>query len=360
MLQPHRTHRRKRPGQASMAFVSGPALPLARAHRAHLSPRRMPSWRPRTQMASRLAPSDAQRPIVQRAASEDDIATAYAIWNVVADHEGARPIKQDELDLSVSTEHVIARTATGTLLGAARVIYERQNARLDRVCVLPAHRGAGVGRVLVDNLLRLTAHVPGVVYVNALRGSETGFFSILGFQAQGNERVENGALVRTMVYDVPVCAPSAGCVGLHHTSIRVSDIERSLAFYGSIGFYVTEKFLTSGGNRACFVEGLGTRLEFVESPDGKGGLSGVQGIPPSGFDRLVFDVTKACIDLPSYLQHLERQNGGMLKVAGEPAQQVVGSSVVSVATIEDPDGLPIEFIRREAQVPFELQTRINW
>lgn len=216
-----------------------------------------------------------------------------------------------------------------------------------------------MGRALVENLLVLAAPVQGAVFVNATHG-ELGFFSIMGFESLGNDKFENMHVVRTMVFRFPVCAPSAGCVGLHHTSIRVYDIEQSLAFYGSLGFFVTEKFLTSGGQRACFVEGLGTRLEFVESPDGMGGLQGVQGVPPAGFDRLVFDVTKACTDLDSYLSHLQRRNGGMLQVSAEPARQVVGSDVVSVACVSDPDGLPIEFIRHEAQVPGELRTRIMW
>lgn len=259
-----------------------------------------------------------------------------------------------------TTAHVVARAADGRVIGGARLLRVGPNARLDRVCVLPEYRGRGVGRMLVERLLVLAAPVQGAIYANATRGGEMGFYSILGFESLGGDKMENGIVVRTMVHRTPVCAPSVGCVGLHHTSIRVSDIERSLAFYGCLGYVVTEKFFTSGGSRACFVEGLGTRLEFVESPDGKGGLSGVQGIPPAGFDRLVFDVTKACTDLDSYLQHLERRNGGFLTIAAEPAKQIVGTSVVSVASIEDPDGLPIEFIKMEAHVPGELRTRVDW
>lgn len=117
------------------------------------------------------------------------------------------------------------------------------------------------------------------------------------------------------------------------------DIERSLAFYGSLGFVVSEKFLTPSGARACFVEGLGVRLEFVESTTGSG-LSGVQDWP--GF--LVFDVTRGCSDLDTFLEHIERRNGGQLNVTGAPANQVVGSQVMSIATVDDPDGLPIDFV----------------
>lgn len=279
----------------------------------------------------------------------------------MASAEDVAPVAPDERDAAESTVHLMAVASEGgAVVGAARLLKVDQNARLDRVCVLPEWRQRGIGRALVNRLLTLADGVPGAIYVHASRGSEMGFFSILGFESVGNDRYEHGTVVRTMMHRVPVCAPSAGCVGLHHTSIRVSDIERSLAFYGSLGFTVSDKFVTSSGSRACFVEGLGTRLEFVEALNGSGGLAGVQGVPPAGFDRLVFDVTKACTDLETYLQHLRRRNGGVLEIAGPPAKQVLGACVMSVASISDPDGLPIEFIRREAQVPGEMRTRVNW
>lgn len=298
---------------------------------------------------------------VQRTKTAADLEAIYKVWNTVADAENLPPLSPDDHDGAEDTIHFIARShTTGVAVGAARLLHVEQNACLHRVAVIPQWRGHAVGRALVEKLLTFATAVPGSIYVNASRGAEMGFFSILGFESFGNSRIENSTIVRTMMYRFPTCAPSSGCVGLHHTSIRVSDIERSLAFYGSIGFFITEKFVTSGGHRACFVEGLGTRLELVEVIDGKGGLSGVQGIPPAGFDRLVFDVTKACTNLDTYLQHLQRKNGGILEVVGEPSKQVLGSSVMSVASISDPDGLPIEFFRREALVPGELRTRVKW
>lgn len=300
---------------------------------------------------------------VKRARKQDELDQVFNVWNAVAETEDLpTPVLADDNDNAQSTIHIYAHAEgqPDVIVGAARLLLDGQNARLDRVSVLPAWRGRGVGRSLVNKLLSLTAGITGAIYVEAKRGGEMGFFSILGFESVGNDRLENGVVVRTMLYRVPMCAPSAGCVGLHHASLRVSDIERSLAFYGSVGFIVEEKFLTSNGSRACFVEGLGTRLEFVESKTKSGGIAGVQGIPPTGFDRLVFDVTKACTDLDSYLQHLERRNGGQLQILGPPSTQIVGNCVMSVASISDPDGLPIEFFRREAQVPWELRTRVKW
>lgn len=314
----------------------------------------------------------------------------YAIWNAVASDEGLPPVSPDERDAAQSTIHLLAEyhpppsstlspdsastssstspsTALPRFVGAARLLYEGpNNVRLDRVCVLPDFRLRGIGRALVKELLRVADDPHGAIYVDALHGADMGFFSILGFEPVGNDRFDEAlhTTVRTMLLTVPDCCPpvTGACVGLHHASLRVSDIERSLAFYGCIGFIVDDKFMTSAGARACFVQGLGTRLELVECPiaGSAGAIAGVQGVPPTGFDRLVFDVTKACTDLDIYLQHLARRNGGQLDVAGPPAKQVIGNSLMAVASIRDPDGMPIEFIRREAQVPGELRTRVKW
>lgn len=262
---------------------------------------------------------------------------------------------QTEESLGAEDCVVVARQG-GIPVGAGRMVKSEGNARIERIFVLDEMRGRGVGRSLVQSLLGAAARTQGAIYVSAAR-SELGFYSILGFEAQGNEKPDGS---RLMVLRVPECAPSAGCVGLHHTSIRVRDIERSLAFYGCLGLFVTDKFLTASGGRACFVEGLGARLELVES-NTSSKKEGVPDFGPAGFDRLVFDVTRACTDLDTYMEHLRRRNGGALNVRGPAAKQVVGKHVVSVATIEDVDGLPIEFIRRlPIELPTSLRTRVNW
>lgn len=165
-----------------------------------------------------------------------------------------------------------------------------------------------------------------------------------------------GQPCRHMVYQAPVCAPADGqCIGLHHTALRVLDIERSLAWYGSIGFTVTEKYFTPAGQRACFVEGLGLRIELMESTTGAG-LSGVQDLP--GF--LVFDVTRGCRDLTTFLNHLQKRNGGYLDARDGPAHEVIGAQLLSSVVVEDPDGICLKFVRREGSVSASLLRPVNW
>jgi GNAT superfamily N-acetyltransferase len=300
--------------------------------------------------AALVDPAGLPRLRIARGSSEADREAVLALWKSFR-------WERDDADDAHGTEYVLARLdGDGRLVGAGRLQRVGVNVELSRLCVVEPYQGQGVGRKLVHRLMQEAAPIEGAIYTEATR-EELGFFSLLGFEAQGSTYVNEvtGDVQRHMVYSAPVCAPSSECVGLHHTAIRVSDIERSLAWYGIVGFTVYEKFFTPSGERACFVEGLGVRIELVESSTGSG-LSGVQDWP--GF--LVFDVTKGCSDLESFLAHLRKRNGGYLSVTGEPAHQVIGSRLMSVVTVEDPDGLPIEFIRREGHVSQSLLRRVDW
>lgn len=146
------------------------------------------------------------------AATEEDVADAMRLWT----EAGFRMTDDDALDDAHDTEVVVARCNDGSLVGAGRATRPGLNVRLDRVYVRDDARGHGVGRAIVEHLKLLTAPIRGALYVEAHR-EELGFYSLLGFEAQGNEYMEYGAMYRHMVYNFPVCVPSSDCVGLHHT-----------------------------------------------------------------------------------------------------------------------------------------------
>jgi catechol 2,3-dioxygenase-like lactoylglutathione lyase family enzyme len=141
---------------------------------------------------------------------------------------------------------------------------------------------------------------------------------------------------------------------MHHASIRTANIHRAIAFYEKLGFTVTERF-TTGYTLACWMEGLGGRIELIQIPEPKPAPDAFGDEHYVGYYHLSFDLTDEIEDLPAWLRDLEasfaeatRQNPEQfqpLKVLLEPMQQIIGDRVYEVAFIADTDGLPLEFIR---------------
>ncbi|ACK70760.1 Glyoxalase/bleomycin resistance protein/dioxygenase [Gloeothece citriformis PCC 7424] len=141
---------------------------------------------------------------------------------------------------------------------------------------------------------------------------------------------------------------------MHHASIRTADIHRAIAFYEILGFTVNERF-TTGYTLACWMEGLGGRIELIQIPEPKPAPDAFGDEHYVGFYHLSFDLTDLTQDLPSWLNQLSAlyadaalhnpQQIKPLKILLEPVQQMIGDKVYEVAFIADPDGLPLEFIR---------------
>jgi catechol 2,3-dioxygenase-like lactoylglutathione lyase family enzyme len=136
---------------------------------------------------------------------------------------------------------------------------------------------------------------------------------------------------------------------LHHASIRTQDIHRAIAFYETLGFTVHERF-TAGITLACWMEGLGGRIELMQVPEPRPAADAFADEHYTGYYHLSFDVTEAAPSLPTWLEGLrqrfaEQGDGAALTVLLEPQQQIIGDRVYEVAFLADADGLPLEFIR---------------
>jgi catechol 2,3-dioxygenase-like lactoylglutathione lyase family enzyme len=141
---------------------------------------------------------------------------------------------------------------------------------------------------------------------------------------------------------------------MHHASIRTANIHGAIAFYEQLGFTVCERF-TTGYTLACWMEGLGGRIELIQIPQPKPAPDAFADEHYVGYYHLSFDLTDITPDLPSWLTSLkarfaevaENTSGNMepLKVLLEPTQQQIGNRIYEVAFIADTDGLPLEFIR---------------
>jgi catechol 2,3-dioxygenase-like lactoylglutathione lyase family enzyme len=141
---------------------------------------------------------------------------------------------------------------------------------------------------------------------------------------------------------------------MHHASIRTANIHRAIVFYERLGFTVKERF-TTGYTLACWLEGLGGRIELIEIPEPKPAPDAFADEHYVGYYHLSFNLTEIVPDLFTWLQQLQEkfavttpENSSPLpplKVLLEPRQQIIGNCVWEVAFIADADGLPLEFIR---------------
>lgn len=135
---------------------------------------------------------------------------------------------------------------------------------------------------------------------------------------------------------------------MHHASIKTADIHQAIAFYEQLGFAVQTRF-TAGVTLACWMEGLGGRIELMQVPEPGPTADAFADEHYTGYYHLSFDLSDRVESLPAWLADLRQQvaqNGGTLSVLLEPQQQQIGDDVYEVAFLSDTDGLPLEFIRR--------------
>ncbi|MBE9102283.1 VOC family protein [Vacuolonema iberomarrocanum] len=141
---------------------------------------------------------------------------------------------------------------------------------------------------------------------------------------------------------------------MHHASIRTADIFRAIAFYELLGFSVCERF-TTGSTLACWMEGLGGRIELLQVPQPQPAADAFADEHYTGYYHLSFDLSQVIDDLPRWLKALQvkfsdasAENPSVLplKVLLEPQQQIIGDRVYEVVFIADADGLPLEFLRQ--------------
>lgn len=140
---------------------------------------------------------------------------------------------------------------------------------------------------------------------------------------------------------------------MHHVSIRTANIHRAIAFYELLGFEVKERF-TTGYTLACWLTGLGGRIELIEIPEPKSAPDAFGDEHYVGYYHLSFDLTDRVKSLSKWLINLSHsfdqahqadpENIKPLKILLTPQQQQIGEHIYEVLFIADSDELPLEFI----------------
>lgn len=92
----------------------------------------------------------------------------------------------DEIDtLDAEAIHILA-TDNGTPVGTARILLQGDIGKIGRICVLPSHRGTGLGQNIVRTALAHLKTIPGVTKAKlGAQNHAIGFYESLGFVAYG-------------------------------------------------------------------------------------------------------------------------------------------------------------------------------
>ncbi len=136
---------------------------------------------------------------------------------------------------------------------------------------------------------------------------------------------------------------------LHHISIRTANIHRSIAFYSSLGFEMSERF-TTGYTLACWLVGQQSRLELIQIPEPHPAPDAFHDEHYVGYYHLALDVTTEATDLTSWLNSwkvrliAQPEHSIAPQILLAPHQQQIGDHLYEVAFIADPDDLPIELL----------------
>ncbi|MGK0190358.1 MAG: lactoylglutathione lyase [Verrucomicrobiales bacterium] len=122
-----------------------------------------------------------------------------------------------------------------------------------------------------------------------------------------------------------------------HTRIRVSDLERTIAFYATLGFECTRRTDKSpAGNQLAFLELPGNDhfLELCYSPDFK--------------VEFPEDLMHTCVGVEDIVAYCDRLEKDGLEVWPTDWREAFPSGAKSkMAFVTDPDGYEVEILERQ-------------
>lgn len=130
-------------------------------------------------------------------ATTRDIQTCRHLRRVVFIEEQGVP-ETDEIDDKDDTAIHLLANDDGHPVGSARLLLLGKTGKIGRVCVLPSHRGTGLGAALIRAAL---TELRAQGMTTAKLGSQThaiGFYERLGFTATGPEYMDAGIPHRDM------------------------------------------------------------------------------------------------------------------------------------------------------------------
>jgi predicted GNAT family N-acyltransferase len=134
---------------------------------------------------------------VRRITAPVDLEKAFEIRRRVFLVEQEVPPDEEFDDDDRRALHVLA-LAGSEAVGTGRLIFHDDHARIGRMAVLAQHRSRGIGRKILEELLRVAAERKVGKIVLHAQVQAIGFYQKLGFQAQGPVFEEAGIPHRVM------------------------------------------------------------------------------------------------------------------------------------------------------------------
>ena len=119
-----------------------------------------------------------------------------------------------------------------------------------------------------------------------------------------------------------------------HTRIRVSDLDRTVAFYGKLGFELSDRKDSPQGNKLAFLTLPGNEhfLELCYSPE---------------FEvRFPEDLMHTCVGVPDILEYCERLEQGGIEIWPAGWREKFARGDRKMAFVTDPDGYEVEILER--------------
>ena len=113
----------------------------------------------------------------------NDIDTCLSLRRTVFIEEQDVPEHEEVDGLDDTALHVLAHDARP--VGCARILMKGDTAKIGRVCVLPSHRGTGLGAAIIRACLDLAAQNGAGRAVLGAQTHALGFYEKLGFTAYG-------------------------------------------------------------------------------------------------------------------------------------------------------------------------------
>lgn len=135
----------------------------------------------------------------------DDLAACLALRRAVFIEEQNVPEAEEVDGRDAGAFHLLAKLH-GEPVGCARLLVQGDTGKIGRVCVLLHLRGQGIGVALVRAGLEVLRSREGVT--RAKLGAQThaiGFYSKLGFHADGPEYLDAGIAHRDMIHVFTDC-----------------------------------------------------------------------------------------------------------------------------------------------------------